>query len=172
MADVDEVAVGGPHDGVYGCRKTGAQEENTEHKRAGDRFPFHPRGQRQTDEGENDHVGKRAEEDRAREPQMLPRPRPPGEAGFDAEENQTGYPCDQRDQPGDDAEFPEYVFDAGEGTAEIERESVVGEVGGDERRSGERGQEHAESGLDVDEDSEISWEIVDQRNTGRPAQET
>src|SRR5207247_8252350 len=112
-------------------------EEGPERKRGGEELVLHPRRVRKRHEREDEDRDPEAEEKRPRKTDVRHQPPAPLQERPKEEEEDPRDPRDQGHEDRQDRQLPEDIFGARERAAEVERESVVGEVRRDEGQADE-----------------------------------
>src|SRR5436305_15209990 len=78
---------------------------------------------------------------------MAPRPTPPRETRLYGEQNQSRDPCDLRKQNRQHRRLAQHILSARKRTAKVQRQRAIGEVGRNQTRTREGGQEKRKHAL-------------------------
>ncbi len=131
-----------------------ADEEEDEERPGRQRPPADPGRDRQRQQGEQQDPDPCADEDRERHAPVRDEPPFARQRRLDAHQQQPRHPGHRREQHQEDRQLAEHVVGAADRPREIERQRAVGEVGADQRRSGERSEQEGEARLEGQEPEE------------------
>ena len=125
-------------------------EEQSQHCTACNDTPFEERRDGESDQREHNDPHKRAERDRPDHPEISPQPRDAAERSLEKEDQQTRYPRHQRKQESDHCHLAEHVLGTRKWTAQVQRQSIIRQVAGDQWRRDENREDKRERTLNLD----------------------